>query len=217
MAVGVRWVMGFAAFLSLSRVAAADPSARVDPLATSADVASTARPPDASSAMPWVFGSFSRGYGVATGRLAGRFGSQLGVTVGSRAFAFLLGGLPGNRMVSAGLEAPRFEGRLLSARGSELSLLWPSLEAHAITDLGDNLFFNLGIALSGLNYRRPFGGGHSFFLQARAPLVVLWFPATVNGLSMGETEDRSSDSIMRTQRAAPFLSVGAGLEAGVTL
>jgi hypothetical protein len=130
----------------------------------------------------------------------------------------MVGGLPGNRMASLGLEVPRFEGRLLSERGSDLSLLWPSLEAHVISDLGDNLFFNVGTSLCGLNFRRPFGrAGHSFFMQARAPLVALWVPAMVNGLGMGETQDPHSDSVSRAQRAAPFLTVGVGLEAGITL
>jgi hypothetical protein len=211
----------------LSRAQAADPVAPIAPLSvtppsTNAEADTGARastmPQQAASATHWVFGSFSRGYGVATGPLAGRFGSHLGLTVGARGFAFMVGGLPGNRVASLGLEAPRFEGRLLFERGGELSLLWPSLEAHVITDFGDNLFFNVGTTLCGLNYRRPFGRArYSFFLQARAPLVALWIPAEVNGLGMGKTEDRNSDSIARTQRAAPFLSLGAGLEAGIIL
>lgn len=184
--------------------------------------------PDASSAppktepkAPWAFGSFYRGIGVATGRLAGRVGSQVGVSVGKPGFALMVGGLPGNRLVSLGLEAPRFPGFVLRrdpSGGAELALLIPSLEAHFITDFGDNLHLNFGSTLCGLSYKRPFGGaGNAFFLQVRAPMLGLWLPLTVNGLSMGMNEVDSDYLPSKTGYAEPFLSVGAGLEAGVVL
>jgi len=168
-----------------------------------------------------VFGSFYRGFGVATGWLAGRLGSQLGVTVGKPGFAFMVGGLPGNRLVSLGAQVPLFPGFVLGrdpSGGAELALLMPSLETHFITDFGDNLHLNFGAGLCGLRYKRRFGGaGNAFFLRLSAPMLGLWLPLTVNGLSMGENDDGYDFRPIKTEHAAPFLSVGAGLEAGVML
>jgi hypothetical protein len=170
---------------------------------------------------PWGFGSFYRGFGVATGRLAGRVGSHVGVSVGKPGFAFMVGGLPGNRLVSLGMEAPRFPGFVLGRGPSgvaELALLMPSLEAHYITAFGDNQHLNFGSTLCGLRYKRAFGGaGNAFFLLARAPMLGLWLPLKVNGLSIGRNVVDSDYLPTKIGHSEPFLSVGAGLEAGVIL
>jgi hypothetical protein len=178
-------------------------------------------PPRSEPKAPWAFGSFYRGFGVATGPLAGRVGSQVGVSVGKPGFAFMVGGLPGNRLVSLGFEAPRFPGFVLGRdrRGAaELALLMPSLEAHFITDFGDNRHLNFGSTLCGLGYKRPFGGAaNAFFLQVRAPMLGLWLPLMVNGLSIGRNLVDSDYLPTKVGHSEPFLSVGAGLEAGVIL
>jgi hypothetical protein len=48
-------------------------------------------------------------------------------------------------------------------------------------------------------------------------MLGLWLPLTVNGLSMGQNVVDSDYLPTKTGHAAPFLSVGAGLEAGVIL
>jgi hypothetical protein len=178
-------------------------------------------PPKTEPRTPSVFSSFYRGFGVATGWLTGRVGSHLGVGVGREGYAFMLGGLPGNRLVSLGVEAPRFPGFVLGRDRdgkAELALLMPSLEAHFITDFRDNLHLNFGSTLCGLSYKRPFGGaGKKFFLLARAPMVGLWLPLWVNGLSMGQNLEGPDYVPSKTGHAAPFLTVGGGLEAGVIL
>jgi hypothetical protein len=165
-----------------------------------------------------VYGAFYRGFGVASGRLAGRVGSHLGLTVGQRGFALMFGGMPANQLLSLGVEVPRFARAVRIGHSRELSVLWPSAEAHVLTDASQNLHFNVGVAPFGLNYEKSFGGGNGrvFYLQLRAPTVVLWIPVKVNGawITRHSPEDRGSPEI---QRASPFLSLGVGLEAGVAL
>jgi hypothetical protein len=226
MAAMVVWWPGAAA-VSVSVLLASPPSAnaQAEPGANTRFDASPAppkaEPPKTEPKAPWAFGSFYRGFGVATGRLAGRIGSQVGVSVGKPGFAFMVGGLPGNRLVSLGFEAPRFPGFVLGRgpRGvAELALLMPSFEAHFITDFGDNRHLNFGSTLCGLRYERRFGGAaNAFFLLVRAPMLGLWLPLLVNGLSIGRNLVDSDFLPSKTGYAEPFLSVGAGLEAGVIL
>jgi hypothetical protein len=165
-----------------------------------------------------VYGTFYRGFGVASGRLAGRVGSHLGLTVGKRGFALMVGGMPANQLLSLGVEVPRFARAVSIGHSRELSILWPAAEAHVLTDASQNFHVNVGVAPFGLNYEKSFGGGNgrAFYLQLRAPTVVLWIPVKVNGawITRHSPEDSGRPEI---QRASPFFSLGVGLEAGIAL
>jgi hypothetical protein len=126
--------------------------------------------------------------------------------------------MPGNQLLSLGVEVPRFARAARIGHSRELSMLWPSAEAHVLTDVSQNLHVNVGVAPFGLNYEKSFGGGsrRAFYLQLRAPTAVLWIPVKVNGawITRHSPQDRGSPEI---QRASPFLSLGVGLEAGIAL
>jgi hypothetical protein len=161
-----------------------------------------------------VYGTFYRGFGVLSGRLSGRVGTQLGVSVGKRSFELMFGGLPDNQLLSLGVFLPRFAGSVVSGRAGKLSILWPSGEAHVITDASQNLHFNLGLTACGLSFERGFGSGSAFFLQLRAPLLALWLPVKVNGAWIS---GHQADGHRPVLQATPFLSLGVGLEAGIAL
>jgi hypothetical protein len=207
-----------AALLVSAQAAAQTPAALMPPPPSTADRASTQRANEAARPTSPVYGTFYRGFGVASGRLAGRVGSHLGLTVGQRGFALMFGGMPGNQLLSVGVEVPRFASAVSIGHSRELSILWPSAEAHVLTDASQNLHVNVGVAPFGLNYEKSFGrgNGRAFYLQLRAPTVVLWIPVKVNGawITRHSAEDRGSPQI---QRASPFLSLGVGLEAGIAL
>jgi hypothetical protein len=203
--------LAIATVLSLAGVASAQalpPSTPQERVGRDAPASSPA------PASPWVYGSFYRGFGVLGGRLAGRVGTQLGVSVGKRSFELMFGGLPDNRLLSLGVLVPRFAGSVLSGRSGKLSILWPSGEAHVITDASQNLHFNFGLAPCGLSFERTLGATQVFFVQLRAPLLALWLPVKVNGAWISR---HGAGPYHPVQRATPFLSLGAGLEAGIVL
>jgi hypothetical protein len=200
-----------ATVLFLSGVA----SAQALPASASQERGAPAAPASQSApASPWAYGSFYRGFGVLGGRLAGRVGTQLGVTVGKRSFELMLGGLPDNRLLSLGVLVPRFAGSVVSGHAGKLSILWPSGEVHVITDASENLHFNFGLAPCGLSFERALGKAELFFVQLRAPLFALWLPVKVNGAWISR---HRGDIYHPVQQASPFLSLGAGLEAGLIL
>lgn len=213
---GLRWCL--AALLVSAQAGAQAPAARTPPPAGTADRGATERASESAKPTAPVYGTFFRGFGVASGRLAGRFGSHLGLTVGKRGYALMFGGMPANHLLSLGVEVPRFAHAVYIGHSREFSLVWPSAEAHVLTDASQNLHFNVGVAAYGLNYEKSFSGGNgrAFYLQLRAPTVVLWIPVKVNGawITRHSPEDRGSPEI---QRASPFLSLGVGLEAGIAL
>jgi hypothetical protein len=207
-----------AALLVSAQAAAQTPAALIAPPHSTADRGTTERTNEAAKPNPPVYGTFYRGFGVASGRLAGRLGSQLGLTVGQRGFALMVGGMPGNQLLSLGVEVPRFAIAVRIGHSRELSMLWPSAEAHLLTDVSQNLHFNVGVSPFGLNYEKSFGsaGRRAFYLQLRAPMVVLWIPVKVDDawITRHSYQDRGRPEI---QRASPFLSLGVGLEAGIAL
>ena len=207
-----------AALLVSAQAVAQTPAALTPPPLSTADRGTTQPANEAAKPSSPVYGTFYRGFGVATGRLTGRVGSHLGVTVGQRGFALMFGGMPANRLLSLGVEMPRFARAMVIGHSRQLSILWPSAEAHVLTDASQNLHVNLGVAPFGLHYEKSFSrrNGRAFYLQLRAPTVVLWIPVKVNGawITRHSPEDRGRPEI---QRASPFLSLGVGLEAGIAL
>jgi len=163
-------------------------------------------PPPPPPSPSVLLSAFFRTYGFVSGSVQGAL-PHIGATVGGTGTAFMVGFLPSEGWLSAGIEVPRFRGALLGSSGAmKIGLLGPTFEAHIFTDFGDNVQMNLGASLLGLGVSSCSLGksGLAFFAQLRGPMVHGWLPLLVDG----ETDtDRT--------RATPYLSIGGGLEAGL--